>query len=195
MTAPPQPLQRIDVRLTNWMARNGLTLLRMTLGLVFLWFGVLKFSPGLSPADALAARTIEALSGGLLQRDVSVPLLAVWESLIGLGLLLGRYLRVVLLLLGIQMMGTLTPLVLFPDEAFTVAPFVPTLEGQYIIKNAVLISAAIVLGATVRGGGLVAQPHIKQVGEELGRAEEAESRQQSPSTTGTITWPPNSTRR
>ncbi|HEX6315824.1 MAG TPA: DoxX family membrane protein [Gemmatimonadaceae bacterium] len=195
MTAPPQPLQRIDVRLTNWMARYGLTLLRITLGLVFFWFGVLKFSPGLSPADALAARTIETLSGGMLQRDVSVPLLAVWESVIGLGLLFGRYLRVVLLLLGVQMMGTLTPLFLFPEETFAVVPFVPTLEGQYIVKNAVLISAAIVLGATVRGGGLVAQAHVKQVGEELGREEEAESRHESPPTTGTITWPPNSTRR
>jgi uncharacterized membrane protein YphA (DoxX/SURF4 family) len=177
------------------MARYGLTLLRMSLGLVFLWFGVLKFFYGLSPAADLAARTIETLSGGLVQREFAVPLLATWESLIGLGLILGRYLRVVLLLLVVQMMGTLTPLVLFPGEAFTQVPFVPTLEGQYIIKNAVLISAAIVLGATVRGGGLVAQAHIKQVGEELGRAEEAESRHQGHPTTGTIIWPPNSTRR
>lgn len=53
------------------------------------------------------------------------------------------------------MAGTLMPLVLFPGDAFTRIPYAPTLEGQYIIKNAVLISAAIVLGATVRGGGLV----------------------------------------
>ena len=63
--------------------------------------------------------------------------------------------RATLLLLAVQMIGTLTPLVLFPGEVFTRIPYAPTLEGQYIIKNAVMISAAIVLGATVRGGGVV----------------------------------------
>lgn len=90
--------------------------------------------------------------------SVSVPILALWECLIGLGLLTGRFMRVTLLLLAVQMAGTLTPLVLFPSEVFARIPYAPTLEGQYIIKNAVLISAALVLGATVRGGGLVADP-------------------------------------
>jgi ABC-type uncharacterized transport system permease subunit len=66
----------------------------------------------------------------------------------------------VILLLFVQMAGTLAPLVLFPAELFLRIPFAPTLEGQYIIKNAVLISAAIVLGATVRGGGLVTRPEV-----------------------------------
>jgi hypothetical protein len=65
--------------------------------------------------------------------------------------------RATLLFLAAQMAGTLTPLLLFPAEVFTRIPYAPTLEGQYIIKNAVLISAAIVIGATVRGGGLVAE--------------------------------------
>lgn len=157
MTAPPPQLERVDVRLTRWMAHHGLTLLRISLGIVFLWFGALKFFPGLSPAHDLAARTIEQLSGGLVGQNVSVPVLAAWECLIGLGLLFGVFLRAVLLLLVVQMLGTLTPLILFPGEVFTHVPYAPTLEGQYIIKNAVLISAAIVLGATVRGGGLVAE--------------------------------------
>lgn len=140
------------------MAGHGVTLLRISLGLVFLWFGALKLFPGLSPAHDLAARTIERLSRGLVGPGVSVPVLAVWECLIGLGLLFGLYLRAVLLLLAAQMLGTLTPLVLFPGEVFTRVPYAPTLEGQYIIKNVVLISAAIVLGATVRGGRLVAEP-------------------------------------
>jgi uncharacterized membrane protein YphA (DoxX/SURF4 family) len=171
MTAPPPQLEHIDVRLTRWMARHGLTLLRISLGIVFLWFGVLKFFPGLSPAHDLAARTIEQLSGGLVGPGVSVPVLAIWESLIGLGLLLGVFLRAVLLLLMVQMVGTLTPLVLFPGEVFTRVPFAPTLEGQYIIKNAVLISAAIVLGATVRGGGLVSQPEVLEAAEQLDSAQ------------------------
>lgn len=139
------------------MARYGLLLLRVSLGVVFLWFGALKFFPGMSPAHDLAARTIEQLSLGTVHADVSVPLLAAWECLIGVGLLSGRFMRVTLLLLAAQMAGTLTPLLLFPGEVFTRIPYAPTLEGQYIIKNAVLISAAIVLGATVRGGKLVAE--------------------------------------
>jgi uncharacterized membrane protein YkgB len=172
MTAPPAQLERVDVRLTRWMARHGLTLLRISLGIVFLWFGVLKFFPGLSPAHDLAARTIQQLSGGLVGAGVSVPVLAAWESLIGLGLLLGVFLRAVLLLLVVQMIGTLTPLILFPEEVFTRVPYAPTLEGQYIIKNAVLISAAIVLGATVRGGGLVSHPEVLEAAEHLENAEQ-----------------------
>jgi uncharacterized membrane protein YphA (DoxX/SURF4 family) len=147
----------LDASITSWMARHGLPLLRISLGLVFLWFGALKFFPGLSPAQDLAARTIEALSFGTVHANVSVPLLAAWECLIGLGLVFGIFMRATLLLLAVQMAGTLMPLVLFPGEVFTRIPYAPTLEGQYIIKNAVLISAAIVLGATVRGGRLVAE--------------------------------------
>ena len=147
-------LDAIDARITRWMARHGLPLLRISLGVVFLWFGVLKFFPGLSPASDLAARTITALSFGTVPASVSVPVLAGWECLIGLGLLSGVAMRATLLLLALQMAGTLTPLLLFPSEVFTRVPYAPTLEGQYIIKNVVLISAAIVLGATVRGGGL-----------------------------------------
>lgn len=157
---PPVPrrLEALDVRITRAMARHGLTLLRLTLGVVFLWFGVLKFFPGLSPAQGLATKTISLLSFGLVPPSVSLPLLAAWECAIGLGLLAGVRLREVLLLLFLQMAGTLTPLVLFPGEAFTRVPYAPTLEGQYIIKNVVLVAAGIVVGATVRGGRVVADP-------------------------------------
>src|SRR5579859_2086171 len=90
---------RVDVRITEWMARHGITLLRISLGIVFLWFGVLKFFPGLSPAEDLAARTITVLTFGLIPPAISIPVLAAWECLIGLGLLSGRYMRVTLLLL------------------------------------------------------------------------------------------------
>ena len=108
--------------------------------------------------------------------ESSLPVLATWESLIGLGLLFGVFLRAVLLLLGLQMIGTLTPLVLFPAEVFTRIPYAPTLEGQYIIKNAVLISAAIVLGATVRGGGLVAQPEVLEAANQLEQVDPVDAR-------------------
>ena len=155
MTKFSASFDRIDKAITTWMARYGLLLLRLSLGLVFFWFGFLKFFPGLSPAQDLATRTIEILSFGLLTPDVSIYILAVWECLIGLGLLLGRFMRVTLLLLFLQMLGTITPIFLFPHEVFLRIPYAPTLEGQYIIKNMVLISAGLVLGATVRGGGMV----------------------------------------
>jgi uncharacterized membrane protein YphA (DoxX/SURF4 family) len=157
---------RVDARITAFLARVGVPTLRIGLGLVFFWFGVLKFFPGLSPAQDLAARTIETLSGGLVQPAVSLPVLAAWECLIGLGLLTGRFLRPTLALLMLQMAGTITPLFLFPGETWLHFPYSPTLEGQYIIKNVVLIGAAMVVGGTVRGGRLVP---------EVGSAETASS--------------------
>jgi hypothetical protein len=120
--------------------------------------GALKFVPSLSPAQDLATRTINALNGGLLQHALSLPILAAWECMIGLGLISRRWTRVTLLLLWVQMFGTITPLFLFPRETFTQAPLAPTLEGQYIIKNSVLVCAGLVIGATSRGGRLVAEP-------------------------------------
>jgi uncharacterized membrane protein YkgB len=151
-------LDRIDRRATTWMAAHGLTLLRMALAIVFLWFGALKLVPDLSPADDLAGRTIETLTLGVVPASVAVPILALWEVAIGLGLLIGRWMRLTLLLLIVQMLGTITPLFLFPAETWVRFPVVPTLEGQYIIKNVVLVAAAIVLGATVRGGELSPAP-------------------------------------
>lgn len=145
------------------MATHGITLTRVALGVVFLWFGAIKFVPGWSPAEELAGRTIERITFGAVPAEVGVPILAAWESLIGIGLLAGRFLRVTLLLLFAQMPGTLLPLVLFPAETFTAFPYAPTMEGQYIIKNLVLIGAAIVVGATVRGGELRAEPNHRSI--------------------------------
>lgn len=156
-----------DIRVTRWMARYGLTLLRFSAGIVFLWFGFLKFFPNLSPAEDLAARTIETLTFGLVQPELSLPVLAAWEVLIGVGLITGRFMRITLLLLFIQMLGTITPLFLFPAETFTQFPYAPTLEGQYIIKNIVLVSAAIVIGATVRGGAVIADPDATRIARQI----------------------------
>ena len=154
----PDGVHAVDERITRWMAAHGVVLLRLSLGIVFLWFGALKLIPGVSPAEELATRTIGLLSGGAVSPTVIPYGLGIWECLIGVGLLSGVWLRAVLLLLALQMAGTFTPLVLFPHECFTRAPLVPTLEGQYIIKNLVLAAAALVIGATVRGGRLRAEP-------------------------------------
>ena len=152
-------VDRLDARITRWMAEHGLLLMRIALGLVFFWFGVLKFFPGLSPAESLAGRTLEAITFGVIPQNVALLILATWECLIGLGLLSGRFMRATLALLFLQMLGTLTPLFIFPSETWVVFPIAPTLEGQYIIKNAVLIAGAVILGATVRGGGLTSEPN------------------------------------
>ncbi len=149
---------RTDVLITTWMARHGIRLLRISVGVVFFWFGVLKFFPNLSPAQELAADTTSVLTFGMVSPAVSLSVLAAWECVIGLGLILGVFTRTVLLLLFVQMLGTISPMFIFPEKVFTHIPYAPTMEGQYIIKNLVLISAAVVIGATVRGGKVIADP-------------------------------------
>jgi uncharacterized membrane protein YphA (DoxX/SURF4 family) len=151
-------MDRLDLAFVSWLARYSLPFLRVGMGIVFLWFGALKFFPGLSPAMDLAVRTIHVLTFGLIPASISLLLLATLETVIGLGFLTGRYMRLTLALLVFQMAGTLMPLALFPGEAFVQFPYVPTLEGQYIIKNLVLIGAGLVIGSTVRGGRIVAEP-------------------------------------
>ncbi len=147
-----------DGSITAWMARYGIFLMRVALGIVFFWFGVLKFFPGLSVAEDLASRTISVISFGYVSPSVSVPVLAAWECTIGLGLISGKFLRLTLLLLFLQMTGTFLPLVFFPLETWVQFPYAPSLEGQYIIKNLVLLGAGIVVGATVSGGSMIADP-------------------------------------
>lgn len=155
---PRDLFDTVDRRVTSWMAEHGVTLLRWSIGIIFIWFGALKLVPGMSPADQIATDTTMALTFGLLSEDVARLALAGLELVIGFGLLAGRFLRATLLLLFLQMAGTLTPLIIFPHQIWSDFPFVLTLEGQYIIKNAVLISAGFVIGATVRGGRLVEDP-------------------------------------
>jgi uncharacterized membrane protein YkgB len=140
----------VDAAITHWMAGHGITVLRLALGVVFIWFGALKLVPGLSPAEDLVRATVPFLPGHLF-----LPFLGVWEIAIGLGFLTGRALRFTILLLFLQMPGTLAPMVLLPERVFSMFPAGLTLEGQYIVKNTVLIAAALVIGATVRGARLV----------------------------------------
>ena len=160
MTSLIDRFTTLDRGVTAWLGLHGVNLSRISLGIIFLWFGALKFVPDWSPAADLASRTIEQVTFGMVPREPGLLVLAAWETLIGLGLLTAKFLRVTLLLLAVQMMGTLLPLVLFPGETFVVFPLAPTLEGQYIIKNLVLVSAAAVVGATLRGKGLAPDPAV-----------------------------------
>ena len=154
---------KFDKPITTWMAKNAIKFLRISLGIIFFWFGFLKFFHGVSSAETLATKTISVLTFGLIEPSVSLIILAVWETMIGLGLLFNKFLREILLLLFLQMIGTITPLFFFPAETFKIFPFVPTLEGQYIIKNLILISAGLAIGATVRGGKIISEPINKKI--------------------------------
>jgi uncharacterized membrane protein YkgB len=143
------------MKITGWMASKGIALLRISVGIIFFWFGALKFFEGLSPAESLATRTIDLLTFGVVGPEVVRYGLATWEVFIGIGLIFKLFLRETLLLMFAQMLGTLTPIFLLPDEVFTIFPYALTIEGQYIFKNLVVIAAGIVIGATVRGGGIV----------------------------------------
>jgi uncharacterized membrane protein YkgB len=139
------------------MASNGIVLLRISMGIIFFWFGFLKFFEGLSPAESLATRTIDILTFGLIGPEFVRYGLATWEVLIGIGLIFKFRLRETLLLMFLQMLGTLTPILLLPGEVFTSFPYALTLEGQYIFKNLVVIAAGLVIGATVRGGRIISE--------------------------------------
>lgn len=149
----------IDTIITRLMAKTGIKLLRWSIGIIFIWFGGLKFFPGMSPAQDLATSTINLLTFDLIPLQVSLILLATLEVTIGLLLVVGKWMRFTIFLLLFQMAGTMSPIFLFPDLVFNQFPFVLTMEGQYIFKNFVVISAAIVIGATVRGGQLSAEPN------------------------------------
>ena len=142
-------IDRFDKIITTWMAKNGINLLRISIGIIYIWFGALKLIPGASPAEPLIRETLYFLPLELL-----IPVLAFWEIIIGIGFISGRFMRLTILLMFLQMVGAVSPIIFNPEAVFVRFPFVLTLEGQYIIKNLVLIAAAIVIGATVRGGRL-----------------------------------------
>ena len=125
---------------------NGtITLLRVSLGIIFLWYGVLKFFPELSPAEDLAINTINWMFNGLINSNLSIKLLAIWEVFVGVGLLFGFYTRFITYLFLTHMCLTFLPLFIFPSLSFTVAPYAFTLVGQYIVKNIVFILVGILI--------------------------------------------------
>ena len=115
------------------------------IGIVYLWFGTLKYFPGVSPAEDLAQNTISALTFNLIPPNVSIILLAIGESLIGVFLLMNIYRRTVVVIALVHMACTFTPLFLFPDLIFVNVPFQLSLLGQYIIKNIIIASALFIL--------------------------------------------------
>jgi hypothetical protein len=129
----------------------GYNLLRYSLGIVYFHFGLLKFFSDLSSAELLAEQTIMKLSFYMIDAHTAILFLAILEVLIGLGFLFRIKLKWVFYLFLVHMAGTFIPLFAIPEIVYKVAPFAPTIEGQYILKNIVFIAA----------GWAVLYPHVK----------------------------------
>jgi hypothetical protein len=144
-------IDELDRRIAALMAAWGVPALRWSLATIFIWFGVLK-PLGVSPAAPLVLATVEWLP--LLTPPQWLVVIGWWEVAIGVTFLFRRTLRIAIALLALQMVGTFMPLAMLPEIAFQAGrvPYAPTLEGQYIIKNLLIISAALVVGGTVRRG-------------------------------------------
>ncbi len=120
-------------------------ILAISIGLVYFWFGILKFFPELSPAEGLAKSTMNLLTFNLIPSDISIILLAIWETLVGLLLIMNIYRRPVLYLMLVHITFTFTPIFLFSNQSFSNPPFGFTLLGQYIFKNIIIIGAFFTL--------------------------------------------------
>jgi putative oxidoreductase len=142
-----------------WLAAHSVDMLRISLGVVFLAFGALKFFPGVSPAEDLAVRTVEALTLGVVPGAAALLLTAMMECFVGLTLLTGKLLRTGLAVLGVSLIGIMSPLVLFFTDLF---PGAPTLEAQYVFKDIVLAAAVLVVAARALGARLVTPERVHQ---------------------------------
>lgn len=147
----PRRVERIDRHIAAFMRNYGTPSLRLSLAIVFVWFGMLK-PLGLSPAEDLVLATVDWMP--LLAPATWLAVIGWWEVAIGLAFLSRTTLRLAIALLFLQMVGTFMPLVMLPLVVFQAGhiPYAPTMEGQYIIKNLIIISAALVIGGTVRRG-------------------------------------------
>jgi uncharacterized membrane protein YkgB len=140
---------KMDYSIAMFMNRWGILALRISLGIIFIWFGILK-PLGISSAQPLVLATVRWLP--LLDGAVWVNIIGWWEVAIGITFLFRATTRIAIGLLAVQMVGTFMPLVLLPSVTFQpgMIPYAPTLEGQYIIKNLLIISAALTVGGTIR---------------------------------------------
>ncbi|KLE01946.1 DoxX family membrane protein [Aliarcobacter butzleri] len=125
--------------------QNTIKLMRLSLGMIFVWYGMLKFFPTLSPAEDLAIKTIDIMFFHLIDGNLSIKLLAILEVAIGIGFLSGYYTKLVTIIFLGHMLCTFAPLFILPELSFTHAPYAFTLVGQYIVKNIVFILVGVMI--------------------------------------------------
>ena len=138
-------LKKAEASIFELMDKYGITFLRLSVAVVFIWFGLLKIL-GVSPVGNLVASTVF-----FLPKEIFVPFLGVWEVAIGLGFLFKVPLRITLILFLMQMAGTFLVLIVQPEIAFqNNNPLLLTTIGEFVIKNIVLISAGIVVASSIK---------------------------------------------
>jgi uncharacterized membrane protein YkgB len=142
MTRLREVVGAVDARIVGLTRRYGVRVLRISLGIVFVWFGALKVF-GVSPVADLVASMMS-----WLPRDVAVRGLGVLEVVVGLGLLGGFAIRVILALFFVQMLGTFAVLVVHARDAFD-GPLHLTLLGEFVVKNLVLLAAGLAIAGAV----------------------------------------------
>jgi len=155
VTAPVAPHKAISVaidRLATILAAHSITVLRVSLGVVFLVFASFKFVSGASPAENLAIATVDKLTFGMVSGDSALLLTALTETVIGITLLTGKFVKIGLIVMAGAFVGIMSPLVLFPDQMW--ADNGPTLTGQYVFKDIVLVAGALVVAAHALGARL-----------------------------------------
>jgi len=136
--------RRLDAAVTRFLRRWSIPALRVSLGIVFLWFGALKVF-GITPVTDLVADTVY-----WVDPDWFVPVLGIAEVAVGIALITKAALRAALAVFAAQMIGTFLVLVVQPDVAFSDGNiFKLTVEGEFVVKNLVLLSAGLVVGSTV----------------------------------------------
>ncbi len=133
-------LQNINTRLINFFQRISVPFARFSLFVIFFWFGALKVI-GLSPASGLVQALFEQTISWM-HFSTFIILFGLFECLIGILFLIRGMERIVIALLFLHMITTFMPLFLLPEVTWS-RFLVPTLEGQYIIKNLVIIASAI----------------------------------------------------
>lgn len=139
-------IEKIDQRIAKNMRQWGQPAVRISFAIIFFWFGILK-PLGLSAAEGLLKKTVAWLPLG--EPDLWLQLIGWWEVAIGIAFLFRKTTRIAIALLFLQMIGTFMPLFFLPEVTFQKGSYLlPTLEGQYIIKNVMIISAALIVGGT-----------------------------------------------
>ena len=134
----------VDHKLTLFVNKHGLNILRLSLAVVFVWFGLLKILNE-SPVTPLAANLIPGIP-----TESFVFALGIMEIGIGVALILKTLLRVVIAVLVVHLVSTFSLLIIFEETMINDNnPFLLTLEGEFIIKNLVLIAGALTIASTI----------------------------------------------
>lgn len=145
----PRDLHPVVAGASTWLNTHSITVLRISLGLIFVLFGALKFIPGLSPAEDLSVATVDRLTFGIVSGQAALLLTAFTETFVGLTLVTGRFVKTGLVVMAGALLGIMSPLVLFTDQLFGDGP---TLTAQYVLKGIVLAAAGLVVAAHALGG-------------------------------------------